>query len=175
MLDIAFHRTSTRPIPRKLVTPPLGVITTFCQSHDAASSLPLKAACIIATTFLQFHRLGSSSRFAAQFYIRMCSAFNPEGLLEQCSQIRITSSEISSSPGIVSSIRKGCTLMVIGLLGNGTYACRSTCFEIRASGDMRSGRRRKSDPSITSLRRTHPLSERHGYGCRGDTRKWMMA
>ena len=64
ILDIAFHRNSTRPTPRKSVPPYLGIIITACQAHGATSSPPLKAAYMIATTFSQFPRSGSSSCFA---------------------------------------------------------------------------------------------------------------
>ena len=51
MPDIAFHKTSTRPIPQKPVPPPFGIITTKLKAHGAASYPTMKAACMIATNF----------------------------------------------------------------------------------------------------------------------------
>ena len=92
--DIAFHRISTRPILWKSAPPPLGIITTVCQAHDASSYPPLKPACMITTTFSQLPGLEFSSRFAARCHILRCLAFIPEGPPAQCSRSRVTSPEI---------------------------------------------------------------------------------
>ena len=119
---IAFQRTSTRPIPWKSVTPPLGIITTICQAHGVTRSTPLKATCMSTTTSSQFPGSGSSSRFATRCYILRCSAFIPKGPPAQCSQCRINALAISSPPRIVSSTGKRYTLMGIGITGDGTRA-----------------------------------------------------
>ena len=58
MLDIAFHRTSTRTIPRDLVPPPLGIITTVCQAHGATSSPPPKGRMYECGELLPVPRVG---------------------------------------------------------------------------------------------------------------------
>ena len=68
MSDIAFQRTSTMTIPLKSVPPPLCIITTVCQAHIATSSLPLKEAFMMATTFYQLYGSGNSSRVATQIH-----------------------------------------------------------------------------------------------------------
>ena len=114
MPDIAFHKTSTSPISLKLVHTPLGIITTVLQAHGAASSPPLKSACMMATNFSQFPLSGCSSRVAAQSYILKCSTLMPDGPPAQCICIHSTESIIYSSPRILSSNGKGDTSIGIG-------------------------------------------------------------
>ena len=121
MPDISFHRTSTRPIPMKLVLPPLGIITTICQAHDAASSPPLKVNCMMTTNLYQFPRSGSSSWVFARSHILRCSALMTDRPPERCSCSRSTESEIIPSPGILSSTGKGSTSMGISQPGGRTW------------------------------------------------------
>ena len=101
IVDVAFHRTSTRLTPLKLVPPPLGIITTVFQAHVATSSPTLKAACMMAMTFYQFPGSGCPSCFTARSHNLGFSTLIPDGPPEQCGRIRIISSEISSSPRIL--------------------------------------------------------------------------
>ena len=120
--DTAFHRNSTRPITLKSVPPPLGIITTVFQAHDAASSPPLKPASMKATTFSQFTGSVYSYRISAQSHILRCSDYMPDGTPAQCSCSRRTTSAISSSPGILSSTGKGDTSIGIVRPGGGTWS-----------------------------------------------------
>ena len=115
MPDIAFHRTSTRPIPWKSATSPLGIITTVCQTHGDVCSEPLKDSCMSVMNFPQFPGSGSSSRFYARCQILRCYALIPERSPARCSRSRITASAKIYSPVIVSSTRKGGNLMIIGI------------------------------------------------------------
>ena len=110
--DIAFHRTSTRPIPLKPMPNPLGIITTVFQAHGDTSSPSPKAACMMAMNFSQFPGSGCSSQFAAQSHNLRCFSLILDGPPEQC--IRSTTSEISSSLRILSSTWKGATSMGLG-------------------------------------------------------------
>ena len=139
MPDIAFYRTSTRPIPLKLVPNPLGIINTACQIHNNASYPPLKATRMMTTNFSQFPGLGSSSHVDMQSHILRFSALMPGGPLTQCSNSRSTASEISSLVGILLSTGKGATSMGIGLPGGGTWAYRSARSAIKVSRDKRAG------------------------------------
>ena len=109
--DIAFHRTSNRPIPLKLVRSPLGIITTVCQAHTAVISPPLKDACIRATTFSYLPGSRRSSRIAAQIHILRCSALMMGGPPARCSRSRSTACTIPPYPRILSSTGKGATYM----------------------------------------------------------------
>ena len=117
---IALPSTSTRTIPLKLVPPPLGVIAIFFQAHGAASSPPLNAACMMATTFYQFPGLGCSSRFYELSHSLRILSLIPDGPPARCICSRSTASAISSSPGILSSMGKGVASMGIGCPGGGT-------------------------------------------------------
>ena len=77
--DIAFHRTSTIPIPLKSVPPPFGIITTIFQAHNTAIYPQLKAVYMMATNFSQLPRSGSSSRFAPRSHVLRCSALITDG------------------------------------------------------------------------------------------------
>ena len=137
MPDIAFHRNSTSSIPLNLVPPLLGIISTVYQSHYAMSSPPLKAACMMATTFSQFLGSGSSSRVAAQSHNLMCLALIPDGPLARCSCSRRTALAISSSPGVFSYTCKGAIYMGIGIPSGGTLAYSSS----RSAATVSRGRR----------------------------------
>ena len=139
MPDIAFHRTSTRSIPLNLMPPPLGIIATVFQSHNAASSPPLKAACMMAAAFSQFPGSGYSPCVAARSHILRCSALIMDRPLARCSCIRSTASEISSSPGILSSTGKGDTSVGIGRPGGGTWVYRSVRSAVSVSRDICAG------------------------------------
>ena len=121
MPDVAFHRTSTRPIPLKLVPPTLVIITTVYQAHDAASSPPLKAACMITTNLSQLPGLGSSSCIAAWSHILKCLALMIDGPPSWCSRSRSTALEISSSIVILSYTRKEATSIGIGCPSGRTW------------------------------------------------------
>ena len=112
MLNIALHRNSNGTIPWKLVPTPLGIITTVYQVHGDASSPPLKAACMIATTFSHFLGSGFSSCFSALCHILRCLGLISEGPPARCRQIRVTALAISYSSRIVSSSGKGGTYPV---------------------------------------------------------------
>ena len=88
--DTPFHRTSTRPIPLKLMPPPLGIIITICQRHNTVSYPPLKAACMMATTFFQFPGSVSSSFVSARSHILRFLALMMDGPPAQCSRIHRT-------------------------------------------------------------------------------------
>ena len=79
MLDIAFHRTFTRPTPLKMVPTPVGIITTICQEHGAAISPTHKAVCMMATTFSQIPGSGRYSCIAVQSHILRCSSLIMDG------------------------------------------------------------------------------------------------
>ena len=90
MLYIAFHRTSTSPIPMKPVPLPLGIITTILQSHDGASSPLMKFAFIMTMTFYQFPGSGRSSRVYAQIHILSCPYLMMDVLPAQCAYMFIS-------------------------------------------------------------------------------------
>ena len=110
---IAFHKTSTRPIPLKSVPPPLGIITTICKAHVAVSSPPLKAACMVAMIFSQLPGSGCSSRVATQSHILRCLDLMTDRPVARCCCCCRTASSISSYPGILSFTGKGPTYMII--------------------------------------------------------------
>ena len=74
MPGIAFHRTSTRPIPLKLVPTLLGIIINVSQAHGDARFPPLRADCMMDMKFSQFPGLGRSYRVAARSHILRCLA-----------------------------------------------------------------------------------------------------
>ena len=88
ILDIAFHGTSTSPIPLKSLPPPLGIITTVCQAHNAECYPTLKDACMMVMTFSQFPGSGYSSHFTVKSHILKCSALMPVGPPTRCSRSR---------------------------------------------------------------------------------------
>ena len=137
--DIAFHRTSARPITLKSVHTPLEIITTIFHAHDAKSSTPLKSSWMMEATFSQFPRSGSSSCISAQSHILRYSALIPYGPLARCSCSHSTALAISSSPGIFLSTMKGGTYMVIGCPGVGTWVYSSARSSVRVSRYTRTG------------------------------------
>ena len=160
--DIAFHRTSTRQISLKSVPPPLEIITTVCQVQGSASYPPLKAACMMAMNFSQFPGFGNSSLVAAQIQILRCLALMLDGPQAQCSSSCSTTSEISSSAGILSSTGKGATSMGIGCPGGRTWAYISKRSTVRVSSDIRAKGEGLLDASLY-----HPHIRNHASLTRG--------
>ena len=164
---ISFHRTSTRPIPTKLVLTPLGITTTVCQSHSDTSYSPLKVACTVAMTFSQFPGSRHYSRVTALSQILRCSALMPDGPSSRCSCRCSTTSAISSSLGMVSSTGNGANSMGIGLPGGRTWAYGSANSSVRVSRDICAGGGGLSAASLYHPHiQTHESLTRGGVKCK---------
>ena len=120
-LVIAFQSTSTSTIPLNCPLTPLGIRTTVCHMLYSASVTSLNSACKMAATFFYFVASGVSSHVASINHWRRCSARIFNGPPKRFCQILHTAQEISSSSGMESSTRKGCTPMGVGCPGGGTF------------------------------------------------------
>ena len=75
---MSFNITYTRPMTRKSLPPPLGIITNVCQEHALANEIYLNPFCTSATTLSQLETFRYFSHIASRSYWRRCSTRIPD-------------------------------------------------------------------------------------------------
>ena len=123
----------------KITAFPLGISMTICHVHSFASVPPRNAAFTMVKNFCQLVASGVLFQVSPINHWRRCSSLIPSGPPEHFRQSLRTSQVVSSTSGIYSYTRNGCTSTGIGFPGSGMCRYRATCSAITVAMDTLDG------------------------------------